>query len=108
MSGVGSPFIACVPTKISQNWFKDDQRIIATTILGLSNPVGLVFGQLLTPIFVQVKAYFVQPIFTNQLYQPDKAKLWLTGRIRSFNLFFASTGCSFVRVTNITHSKLQK
>jgi len=54
LSGFGCPFISCVPTKISQNWFNDDQRILATTVLGLANPIGLVLGQLLTPVFVQV------------------------------------------------------
>ena len=54
LTGMGSPFIACVPTKISHHWFKADQRIIATTILSLSNPVGIVLGQAVTPLFVQV------------------------------------------------------
>jgi hypothetical protein len=51
---MGSPFIACVPTKISHHWFEEHQRIIATTILSLSNPVGIVVGQAITPLFVQV------------------------------------------------------
>ena len=53
ITGMGSPFIASVPTRISQNWFSEKQRPLATTILGLSNPMGLVIGQGVTPIFVQ-------------------------------------------------------
>jgi hypothetical protein len=53
-AGIGSPFIACVPTKISQHWFAEHQRILATTILSLSNPVGIVVGQAVTPLFVRV------------------------------------------------------
>ena len=54
LTGMGSPFIACVPTKISHHWFQEHQRIIATTILSLSNPVGIVLGQAVTPLFVVV------------------------------------------------------
>ena len=38
--------------QVSQNWFNERQRIIATTVLGLSNPIGLVLGQGVTPILV--------------------------------------------------------
>ena len=54
LTGMGIPFIACVPTKISNHWFQEHQRIIATTILSLSNPVGIVLGQAVTPLFVVV------------------------------------------------------
>ena len=73
LSGFGSPFISCVPTKVvyvyqlyavhirihaclsaqvSQNWFNEHQRLVATTVLGLSNPLGLVLGQAITPMLV--------------------------------------------------------
>ena len=54
LTAIGSPFIACLPTKISNHWFQEHQRIIATTILSLSNPVGMVLGQAVTPLFVVV------------------------------------------------------
>ena len=54
LTAIGSPFIACLPTKISNHWFQEHQRIIATTILSLSNPVGIVLGQAVTPLFVEV------------------------------------------------------
>ena len=49
LTGMGCPFISCVPTKVSQNWFGESERTMATLILGMSNPLGLVLGQLITP-----------------------------------------------------------
>ena len=52
LTGVACPFIACVPTKISQHWFADEQRTLATALLGLSGSTGCIFGLFLTPQFV--------------------------------------------------------
>ena len=52
LTGVACPFIACVPTKISQHWFADEQRTVATALLGLSGSTGCIFGLFLTPQFV--------------------------------------------------------
>ena len=52
LTGIACPFIACVPTKISQHWFADEQRTIATALLGLSGSMGCIFGLALTPQFV--------------------------------------------------------
>ena len=52
LTGLGCPFISCLPTKVSQNWFSEGERTIATLVLGMSNPLGLVLGQLLTPLLV--------------------------------------------------------
>ncbi|CAB4057693.1 MSFD7 [Lepeophtheirus salmonis] len=49
LTGIACPFISCVPTKISQHWFGDNERTIATILLGMSNPLGIVLGQGLTP-----------------------------------------------------------
>ena len=53
LTGIACPFISCVPTKVSQNWFSDEQRSLATILLGMSNPMGIVLGQLFTPLLVQ-------------------------------------------------------
>lgn len=53
LTGIACPFISCVPTKISQHWFGDNQRTMATLLLGMSNPMGIVLGQGLTPLLVQ-------------------------------------------------------
>ena len=34
LTGVACPLISCVPTKISQHWFGDEQRTVATILLG--------------------------------------------------------------------------
>lgn len=77
ITGLASPLIASVPAKVSQHWFCEKQRPVATAILGnfsntnpirilatystvlrilvttgLSNPLGLVVGQALTPLLV--------------------------------------------------------
>lgn len=52
-TGLACPFISCVPTKISQHWFPDSQRTMATTILGMSYPLGIVIGQGITPLIVR-------------------------------------------------------
>merc|ERR1712008_487399 len=33
LTGIACPFISCVPTKISQHWFNDEQRALATILL---------------------------------------------------------------------------
>jgi hypothetical protein len=38
--------------QVSQNWFGESERTMATLILGMSNPLGLVLGQCLTPLLV--------------------------------------------------------
>jgi len=52
-TGFACPFISGVPTKISQHWFPDSQRTMATTLLGMSYPMGIVLGQGITPILIQ-------------------------------------------------------
>ena len=57
MAGIAKPFISCVSTKISQQWFSDEQRNLATILLAMSNPMGIVMGQLITPLLVQDEAH---------------------------------------------------
>ena len=42
-----------VRLQVSQHWFPDSQRTMATSLLGMSYPLGIVVGQGLTPIMVQ-------------------------------------------------------
>ena len=41
---------------VSQNWFSESERLIATGILSLSMPLGMVLGQGVTPTFVQCRS----------------------------------------------------
>ena len=52
-TGLACPFISGVPTKISQHWFPDSQRTMATSLLGMSYPLGIVLGQGITPVLIQ-------------------------------------------------------
>ncbi len=52
LTGVACPFISCVPTKISQHWFSDSERTVATIVIGMSNPLGIVLGEGVTPLIV--------------------------------------------------------
>ena len=57
LSGIGSPFIACLLTKISHQWFPEKERHFATAVLGLSTPIGSILGSGVTPLFVKVKLH---------------------------------------------------
>ena len=50
--GVGNCLAVSVPTMVSQNWFPESERLVATGILSLSMPIGMVLGQGITPTFV--------------------------------------------------------
>merc|ERR1711973_900377 len=49
---MGNPFAVSLPTKVSQNWFGESERGLATGVLAMSLPLGIVMGQGCTPIFV--------------------------------------------------------
>ena len=53
LTGVAGPFISCVPTKISQHWFNEQQRTLATILLSLSGVIGYSMGQIITPLIVE-------------------------------------------------------
>ena len=50
--GVAYPFIMCMPAKIGGAWFSDSQRWIATTVITLSNPLGVLLPNLISPQLV--------------------------------------------------------
>ena len=52
MTGVACPFISCIPTKVSQQWFGEEQRTLATILVGMSTSMGLVLGSAVTPLIV--------------------------------------------------------
>lgn len=49
---IGQPFILNSMTKLSANWFPEDERTIATGISTLSQFIGIMLGMLLTPFIV--------------------------------------------------------
>merc|ERR1711892_446325 len=53
LTGMGNPLAVSLPTKISQNWFPETERTLATGILAMALPLGIVFGQGCSPLFVK-------------------------------------------------------
>ena len=51
---MGNPLAVSIPTKISQNWFPESERTLATGILAMALPLGIVFGQGCSPLFVKL------------------------------------------------------
>ena len=67
---MGNPLVVSIPTKVSheqgssetninlhlqvsQNWFPVSERLLATAVLALSLPLGIVCGQGISPAFVK-------------------------------------------------------
>jgi len=53
LAGMGNPLAVSVPTKVSQNWFPESERLLATGVLAMSLPLGIVLGQLGSPLIVK-------------------------------------------------------
>ncbi|EFO96570.1 hypothetical protein CRE_23151 [Caenorhabditis remanei] len=52
IAAVAYPFIMFLPTKVAGSWFPDTQRAIATTIGVMSNPLGVLMANLISPAIV--------------------------------------------------------
>ncbi|KAL7646224.1 UNVERIFIED_CONTAM: hypothetical protein RMT77_003133 [Armadillidium vulgare] len=52
ISATSQGFILFIPTKVSQLWFPESQRALATTILAMSNPLGIVIAQATVPVII--------------------------------------------------------
>ncbi|ULT95749.1 hypothetical protein L3Y34_004440 [Caenorhabditis briggsae] len=52
-AAVSYPFLMYLPSTISNTYFPRDQRTIATTIGFLSNPLGILMANLISPLIVQ-------------------------------------------------------
>jgi len=52
-NGVGNPIAVALPTKVSQNWFPENEVVAATALLAMSLPVGIAAGYGGTSALVQ-------------------------------------------------------
>jgi Na+/melibiose symporter-like transporter len=52
---MAQPLIVCAPAKLSAFWFGPDERIIATTIATVSQPLGVAIGYVFPSFFVSVE-----------------------------------------------------
>ncbi|CAO4383185.1 unnamed protein product [Caenorhabditis nigoni] len=53
IAAIAYPFIMFLPTKVAGSWFPDTQRAIATTIGVMSNPLGVLMANLISPAIVK-------------------------------------------------------
>ena len=44
ISGIATPFITCIPTEVSEHWFKGRERTVVTAIVGMGDCFGLILG----------------------------------------------------------------
>lgn len=52
IAAVGQPFLSNAPTKVAQQWYNEEGRVIATTIGAAANPLGVACGFVLPALFV--------------------------------------------------------
>uniref|UniRef100_A0A914CFE4 Major facilitator superfamily (MFS) profile domain-containing protein n=1 Tax=Acrobeloides nanus TaxID=290746 RepID=A0A914CFE4_9BILA len=52
IAAVAYPFIMILPTKVAGSWFPDNQRTLATTIGIMSNPLGVILANVISPQIV--------------------------------------------------------
>ncbi|XP_042204435.1 solute carrier family 49 member A3-like [Homarus americanus] len=55
IAGMAQPFLLFIPTKVSQLWFPEHARAISTTVLSMSNPLGILVAQVSSPLLVKNK-----------------------------------------------------
>ncbi|CAL1538983.1 unnamed protein product [Lymnaea stagnalis] len=53
IAACGQTFIMFTPAKVAALWFGDNQRAIATTIASMSNPLGILAANILSPALVK-------------------------------------------------------
>ncbi|MCL4136189.1 UNVERIFIED_CONTAM: hypothetical protein GTU68_029653 [Idotea baltica] len=52
VAAMSQSFLLFIPTKVSQLWFPESQRALSTTVLAMSNPLGIVIAEGATPFIV--------------------------------------------------------
>ncbi|VDP46783.1 unnamed protein product [Heligmosomoides polygyrus] len=53
IAAIAYPFIMFLPTKVAASWFPDTQRGLATTIGVMSNPLGVLLANVISPAMVR-------------------------------------------------------
>ncbi|XP_068181044.1 solute carrier family 49 member A3 isoform X1 [Antennarius striatus] len=56
LGALAQPFIIFAPTKMAALWFHDQQRATANMIASMSNPLGLLLANIVSPAVVQTSA----------------------------------------------------
>ncbi|WKY10722.1 hypothetical protein Q1695_002800 [Nippostrongylus brasiliensis] len=75
IAAIAYPFIMFLPTKVAGSWFPDTQRALATTIGVMSNPLGVLLANVISPQMVHAPHHVVYlNIFT---FVPSAAAMLL-------------------------------
>ncbi|KAK6026543.1 hypothetical protein OSTOST_07477 [Ostertagia ostertagi] len=59
IAAIAYPFIMFLPTKVAGSWFPDTQRGLATTIGIMSNPLGVLLANVISPQMVRAPNHIV-------------------------------------------------
>ncbi|EYC20925.1 hypothetical protein Y032_0020g134 [Ancylostoma ceylanicum] len=59
IAAIAYPFIMFLPTKVAGSWFPDNQRGLATTIGVMSNPLGVLLANVISPQMVHSPQHVV-------------------------------------------------
>ncbi|XP_035665722.1 solute carrier family 49 member A3-like [Branchiostoma floridae] len=59
LTALAQPFILEAPAKLAQLWFAENQRATANMIGSMSNPIGLLLANVISPAIVKSKADFL-------------------------------------------------
>lgn len=73
---VAKSFKTLINCQVSQNWFCQEERGLATLLLAMSNPLGLVLGQLVTPLIVSSPSHL--PLLNLVWFLPALPGFFLT------------------------------
>eukprot|EP00058_Branchiostoma_floridae_P023403 XP_002608893.1 hypothetical protein BRAFLDRAFT_85549 [Branchiostoma floridae] len=68
LTALAQPFILEAPAKLAQLWFAENQRATANMIGSMSNPIGLLLANVISPAIVKSKADFLNVIVRNLQY----------------------------------------
>ncbi|KAE9548869.1 hypothetical protein FO519_007920 [Halicephalobus sp. NKZ332] len=60
IAAIAYPFIMFLPTKVAAAWFPDNQRAFATTVGIMSNPLGVLLANLISPQIVQDPSHVIR------------------------------------------------
>ncbi|KAM9377913.1 solute carrier family 49 member A3 isoform 2-T2 [Pholidichthys leucotaenia] len=56
LGALAQPLIIFAPTKLAALWFPDHQRATANTIASMSNPLGILLANIISPVMVETSA----------------------------------------------------
>ncbi|XP_049442480.1 solute carrier family 49 member A3 isoform X2 [Epinephelus fuscoguttatus] len=68
LGALAQPFIIFTPTKLAALWFPDHQRATANMIASMSNPLGILLANIISPMVVKTSAQIPDLLLKNKAY----------------------------------------